>query len=76
MVINDIIQSSQINNNFQNISLTWPRPFCLSIGSDYDLISVRISTCETTPCKVPIASTVQVTADFFTEGKSKLNYFY
>ncbi|KAJ6637034.1 NPC intracellular cholesterol transporter 2 [Pseudolycoriella hygida] len=36
-------------------------------GSSYDLISVRISTCETTPCQVPMGSIVQLTADFLTD---------
>jgi len=35
-------------------------------GSSYDLISVRMSTCETTPCQIPMGSTVQLTADFLT----------
>ncbi|XP_037026344.1 uncharacterized protein LOC119067463 [Bradysia coprophila] len=36
-------------------------------GSTFDLVSVRISTCESTPCKVPMGNTVQLTADFITD---------
>lgn len=56
----------------QNILTSYQFNF---LGSQYDLISLEISSCQYTPCRIPIGEKATVTAEFDTYGKF-IPYFH